>query len=330
MGITAIVLTLVSVADASVMPMPYPLPANFTFGQCGADSSGMTGCVTARALAPTVSIVCSKKPTCTAACAGSTLFQGTFSRYASRLGGTNAGQSAAAQTQKGTLGTVHRGHIDTKPHESATSYWWILNKTNCNLHDMSMTCTNLTIDQCKIKCEQNAECGGFLYYSKTGVMALKNSTCWADVGPLPPSDFGDDLFVMRNMPQPEPLPPTSAPITTVEVCVTESSESLDSSTDESYTVSIPADGTATVSAATIFGAMHGLETLTQLVDVRVGTGGLRTIPSCPLDISDAPRFEYRGLLIDSGRSECALRLVFTSQSQSNLIALPGTFFQLIT
>ena len=34
-------------------------------------------------------------------------------------------------------------------------------------------------------------------------------------------------------------------------------------TDESYTLDIPASGVATLAAATIYGAMHGLETLSQ-------------------------------------------------------------------
>eukprot|EP00041_Stephanoeca_diplocostata_P026638 m.721384 g.721384 ORF g.721384 m.721384 type:complete len:129 (+) comp23013_c0_seq12:1774-2160(+) len=57
-------------------------------------------------------------------------------------------------------------------------YWWRLNNTNCNLHDMSLTCEGKTIDQCKTVCQNDPACGGFLYYTKTGKMALKNSTCW--------------------------------------------------------------------------------------------------------------------------------------------------------
>jgi hexosaminidase len=94
---------------------------------------------------------------------------------------------------------------------------------------------------------------------------------------------------MRAVPQPAPLPPVGSPLTTVEVCVADASEALGSGTDESHTVSVPADGPAVVSAKTIYGAMRGLETLTQLVDVRVGKEGGASIPSCPVEISDAPR-----------------------------------------
>ena len=54
--------------------------------------------------------------------------------------------------------------------------------------------------------------------------------------------------------------------------------------------------TATVKAETIFGAMHGLESLTQLLDVRVGPGGAKVIPSAPVEFSDAPRFSFRGVM----------------------------------
>eukprot|EP01043_Picozoa_sp_COSAG02_P083721 COSAG02_NODE_21688_length_778_cov_1.463918_1_plen_59_part_10 len=47
--------------------------------------------------------------------------------------------------------------------------------------------------------------------------------------------------------------------------------------------------------------MHGLESLTQLVDVRVGAGKPTTIPIAPVHIEDKPRFPFRGLMIDSGR-----------------------------
>ena len=55
-------------------------------------------------------------------------------------------------------------------------------------------------------------------------------------------------------------------------------------------MTVPAATTAvaTVTATTIFGAMHGLETLTQLTDVR--SNGAKTIRSAPVEISDAPRY----------------------------------------
>jgi N-acetyl-beta-hexosaminidase len=55
---------------------------------------------------------------------------------------------------------------------------------------------------------------------------------------------------------------------------------------------------AVVRAQSIFGAMHGLESLTQLVDVRVGAGAPTTIPSAPVEVHDRPRFSFRGLMIE--------------------------------
>jgi hexosaminidase len=177
----------------------------------------------------------------------------------------------------------------------------VLNNTNCNLHDLALQCTGLSIDQCKTRCEADPGCAGFLYTPKTGSFQLKNASCWVDVGPLPPADYGDELYVMRPSPQPAPLPAVGVPLSSVEICVSDPSEHLGSATDEGYTLTVPVDGVATVSARSIFGAMHGLESLTQLLDVRVGSGAVTSIPSCPVNITDAPRFEYRGLLIDSGR-----------------------------
>ena len=71
---------------------------------------------------------------------------------------------------------------------------------------------------------------------------------------------------------------------------------LGPSTDESYAIAVTTDPPAAmVSAATVFGLRHGLETLAQLVVTPQGT-----IQS-PVAISDAPEFPYRGLMIDTGR-----------------------------
>ena len=64
-------------------------------------------------------------------------------------------------------------------------------------------------------------------------------TCWDDIGPLPVSDDGDDLYIMRPTPQPA-APVTSGVLTGVEVCIASSSEELALETDESYSVAVPA------------------------------------------------------------------------------------------
>jgi hexosaminidase len=65
--------------------------------------------------------------------------------------------------------------------------------------------------------------------------------------------------------------------------------------DESYALSITADG-AQIDAPTPLGAMHGLQTFLQLVEV--SPDGF-TAPA--LIIHDQPRFPWRGLMIDVGR-----------------------------
>ena len=65
--------------------------------------------------------------------------------------------------------------------------------------------------------------------------------------------------------------------------------------DESYALEITSDR-ATLSANTVWGAMHGMETLLQLVS------GDRDGYYFPLvTIQDKPRFPWRGLMIDVGR-----------------------------
>jgi hexosaminidase len=65
--------------------------------------------------------------------------------------------------------------------------------------------------------------------------------------------------------------------------------------DESYTLT-SARSSIRIDAATTVGALHGMETFLQLVEPR-GSGYV--IPS--VAIQDAPRFRWRGLMIDCGR-----------------------------
>lgn len=71
-------------------------------------------------------------------------------------------------------------------------------------------------------------------------------------------------------------------------------------TDESYTLSIGVDGIAAITAATIYGVMHALETFSQLV-VFDFDQGQHTVPLAPWTIKDAPRYAHRGLMIDTAR-----------------------------
>lgn len=71
-------------------------------------------------------------------------------------------------------------------------------------------------------------------------------------------------------------------------------------TDESYTLTVPESGVATVTAKTVYGALRGLETFSQLVSFSFEDGSYG-IEGAPWDITDKPRFPHRGLMIDTGR-----------------------------
>lgn len=65
--------------------------------------------------------------------------------------------------------------------------------------------------------------------------------------------------------------------------------------DESYKLNVTSSG-AQLSAATDVGAMHGMETFLQLIEVR---NGMCALPAVAID--DAPRFRWRGLMVDVSR-----------------------------
>ncbi len=93
----------------------------------------------------------------------------------------------------------------------------------------------------------------------------------------------------------------AATLSTVTVSVANVNVPLQLGVDESYTLTIPADGSpATITAATVYGAYMGLQTFSQLV---VWNASLKqyTVPVAPVTISDAPRFAWRGILIDTDR-----------------------------
>ena len=71
-------------------------------------------------------------------------------------------------------------------------------------------------------------------------------------------------------------------------------------TNESYALEISAHSAASLRAKTVYGALRGLETFSQLVSFDFDTETYQ-IPSCPWSIHDAPRFPHRGLMMDTAR-----------------------------
>lgn len=98
-------------------------------------------------------------------------------------------------------------------------------------------------------------------------------------------------------------------VTTVQVKVVDPSEAYPQlSTDESYTLDIPsvADveqghaSSITITANTVYGALHGLESLSQIVVFDYDEKMYQIVAS-PVHVEDAPRYPHRGLLLDTSR-----------------------------
>jgi len=92
-----------------------------------------------------------------------------------------------------------------------------------------------------------------------------------------------------------PDPNSNGKFTGIDVNVQSSDESLHLDTDESYTLVIGATR-ATITAKTVYGAMHALETFSQLVSH--DNEGHKVYQA---EIEDFPRFRHRGFLIDTAR-----------------------------
>ena len=103
---------------------------------------------------------------------------------------------------------------------------------------------------------------------------------------------GGDIFHARDNARDQPG--SGGPVLTIDVA--SPGEPVQSvSEDESYKLSVTAES-ATLTAPTTLGAMHGMETLLQMVTFE---GGACVLPAVTID--DAPRFPWRGLMVDVSR-----------------------------
>ncbi|KAK5114546.1 hypothetical protein LTR62_002481 [Meristemomyces frigidus] len=71
--------------------------------------------------------------------------------------------------------------------------------------------------------------------------------------------------------------------------------------DEGYSLAMTTEGVVTITAASSIGLLHGLTSFTQLFYQCNGGGGVYT-PLAPVSITDAPKFGWRGLNIDTSRT----------------------------
>ncbi|GMP22314.1 hypothetical protein CsSME_00000388 [Camellia sinensis var. sinensis] len=89
----------------------------------------------------------------------------------------------------------------------------------------------------------------------------------------------------------------------IHVVIFSLNDELQYGIDESYKLSIPAAGNpvyAHLEAQTVYGALHGLQTFSQLCHFNFTTRVIE-VHQVPWNIIDQPRFSYRGLLIDTSR-----------------------------
>ena len=114
--------------------------------------------------------------------------------------------------------------------------------------------------------------------------------------------------------------PTNSLVTSLAMTVKSTDESLQLGIDESYQLNIK-EGDSLLSANTIYGAMRGLETFSQLIVFNFSLGYYQTSTS---SITDKPRFPWRGTMIDTSRhfqpiSEIKKILDGMSYSKANIL-----------
>lgn len=110
----------------------------------------------------------------------------------------------------------------------------------------------------------------------------------------------------------------------LDVTVGSTSATLTLNTDESYDLAVTTNGNVTsaiIIAPTYFGARHGIETLSQLVEYHEPTDALMVVMAT---VSDSPAFTYRGLLVDTARnylSVAALKRTLDAMAANKLNTL---------
>lgn len=90
----------------------------------------------------------------------------------------------------------------------------------------------------------------------------------------------------------------------ISISVQDKTADLAPGVDESYTIDIPENAsTGTITAKTIWGAMHGLETFSQLVKASSDSHDSSLyVAKTPVKIKDAPQFSHRGIMLDTARN----------------------------
>ncbi|KAK2359833.1 beta-hexosaminidase [Trifolium repens] len=103
-------------------------------------------------------------------------------------------------------------------------------------------------------------------------------------------------------------------IVTLNIILHSNIEELKLGVDESYTLQISTAnessvaGDATIEANTVFGALRGIETFSQLCSFDYTTKTVK-INKAPWSIQDKPRFAYRGLMLDTSRHYLPINVI---------------------
>ncbi|KAI1316844.1 hypothetical protein EDD11_009422 [Mortierella claussenii] len=97
---------------------------------------------------------------------------------------------------------------------------------------------------------------------------------------------------------------SSAVLKTINVIVSDLKADLQHGVDESYTLDITAAGQGTIKAKSVWGALHGLQTLNQII-ISDDKHGLHI--EQPVHIEDAPKYTHRGVMYDTSRNFYPLR-----------------------
>ncbi|KAG2186401.1 hypothetical protein INT43_002839 [Umbelopsis isabellina] len=82
---------------------------------------------------------------------------------------------------------------------------------------------------------------------------------------------------------------------------------LQAGVDESYTLEIGTGSTGTIKSKTVWGALHALATLEQIV---ISDGHKGLIIEEPVTIKDEPLYPHRGVMLDTGRNFLSLKSIY--------------------
>lgn len=116
-------------------------------------------------------------------------------------------------------------------------------------------------------------------------------------------------------------------LSTVKIEVVDIHAQLQHGVDESYTLDIKSGSTCIdIKAKTVYGALHALTTLQQIV---IGDGSGNLIVEQPVSIVDQPLYPVRGIMIDTGRNYISKQKIFEQIDGMSLSKLNVLHWHLI-